>query len=121
MVDKITIGVVMGEIFEPIEIRAVKGDVITSKIGILMKSSMTNKFYRVKKLEVIGNGTFVAIQKELIEVDPIENNSENYKCNHFMENDWDTCNHPDNAMSGISFSCPHNGNAEICKICKTKK
>lgn len=111
----------MNEIFEPIEIRAVKGDVITSKIGILMESSMSNKFYRVKKFEVVGNGSFIAIQKELIEVDPIENNSEKEKCSHLMENDWETCNHPNNPMSGISFSCPHNGNIEICKIAKNEK
>jgi hypothetical protein len=42
---------------------ALPGDHITSKKGVLMHSSMTDKTYLVRKLEVCENGRFCAIEK----------------------------------------------------------
>ena len=60
----------MGE-YKSIKILLTKGDIITSKKGILTKSDISNKFYLVFKAEYMGNGILRAIKKEEVEAKPI--------------------------------------------------
>ena len=50
---------------------ALPGDIVTSKNGFLMHSSMTGKTYLTKKVEVMSNGGFCALdEKREIHVKP---------------------------------------------------
>jgi hypothetical protein len=47
-------------------LRLEEGDIITSKKGFVLKSSISNDTYRCHKIEVMGDGFFRAIDKIII-------------------------------------------------------
>jgi hypothetical protein len=49
----------------PVVLNLLPGDYITSKKGILMHSSMTGKTYLTKKVEVMPNGGFCALDEKV--------------------------------------------------------
>ena len=56
--------------FDAVEMKITKGDVITSKKGILSGSPLTGKFYIWKKAEYLGNGHWRVIgDKEEVDVE----------------------------------------------------
>jgi hypothetical protein len=56
--------------FDAVEMKITKGDVITSKKGILSVSPLTGKFYIWKKAEYLGNGHWRVIgDKEEVDVE----------------------------------------------------
>jgi hypothetical protein len=47
--------------FEPTNIHLQKGDILTSKKGLLQKSAISEKLFIVKKVKYLGNGCFEII------------------------------------------------------------
>lgn len=55
--------------YDGVEMKITKGDIISSKRGILSESPLTGKFYSWKKAEYLGNGHWRIIgEKEEVEV-----------------------------------------------------
>lgn len=62
--------------FEGVEILLQKGDVISSKKGILIKGTLSGGSYIVKKTEYLGDGRWVTIgDKEPVDVTPVDKTS----------------------------------------------
>jgi len=55
------------ETFEPTQIQIQKGDIITSKLGMISRSAITKECFRVFKSKYLGNNNWCAIKKEKIE------------------------------------------------------
>jgi len=51
-------------IYQGMTLRLSAGDVITSKNGILIQSPISENWYLVKKMKILGDGQMMALEKE---------------------------------------------------------
>jgi len=59
--------------FIPVKLHLQKGDVITSKKGVLQKSVATDKYYRAYKLRFVDKDIFeIMSEKEEIDIEEVE-------------------------------------------------
>lgn len=58
--------------YDEVKVKLTKGDIITSKKGILSTSSLTGKSYLFFKAEYLGDGRWLALKKEEVEAEQVK-------------------------------------------------